>query len=124
MSRVKALRALGAAACALGLMLAGSLNIAQVHADERVSITNLRPDGSQLHVAWAAQEAFAYYIVAWDTHGAGSFSQKVGGDQFVFDIPNDHPGANFTVSVLGCLAATPWYVDSPCVASDHRDITT
>jgi hypothetical protein len=113
---------------ALAIATVSGLYAAQAHADNgcgSVCITDLRADGSHLHVAWVASEPFEFFEVYWQQQGTiDNQTRKVGADQFAFDIPDVQPGADYTVQVLGCTAITPWYVDGPCSHVDQRTITT
>lgn len=114
--------------CGVGLVLATGLNPAAAHADDgcrRICITDLQPNGSTMHVAWDGNEPFASYEVYWELKGTTDIrTEKVGADQFAFDIPGVQPAATYRVQVLGCSAATPWYSDGPCTAVDQRIIST
>lgn len=115
------------AALGLGLVLTTGLIPGQAHGDAcvRVCITDLRPDGSNLHVAWVGNEPFAFYKVYWEHQGTIDIrTEQVGADQFAFDIPDVQPGATYRVQVLGCAAFTPWLADGPCGAVDQRIIST
>jgi hypothetical protein len=123
----RATQSMRRALAAVGLMLTSGVIPVQANADDclRVCITDLHQDGSNLHVAWTAKEAFAFYEVYSEQQGTIDIrTNKVAADQFAFDIPDVKPGASYRVQVLGCGANTPWYTDGPCGAVDQRIITT
>jgi hypothetical protein len=119
---------IGGALTALGVLLATGVTVAQAHADDacgRVCITDLHTDGSSMHVAWIGNEPFAFYEVYWERRGTIDIrTERVGADQFAFDIPDVAAGASYKVQVLGCGEATPWSADGPCGAVDQRIVTT
>ena len=120
-------RTIRAAMGVVALVASAGLMPAQANADAcpRICITDLRQDGSNLHVAWTANEPFAFYEVFWEHQGTVDIrTEKVGADQYAFDIPGVASGASYRVQVLGCAAATPLFADGPCGAVDQRIITT
>jgi len=115
------------AAIAAGLAVVTGLYPGHAQADpgcRSICITDLSSDGSRLHVAWMANEPFEFFEVYWQHQGTiDNRTEKVGADQFAFDIPDVARGTNYTVQVLGCTAITPWNADGPCSHVDQRSIT-
>lgn len=127
MIRAKSISAIGSvtAALALGLGLVAGLNPARGYAVcGEVCITDLRTDGSNVHVAWTGNPRFVSYQVSWEV---GNYleikSQSVGGDQFAFDIPDAKPGEIYEVTVAGCTPYIPLFATSRCGPTDQRTVT-
>lgn len=89
-----------------------------------VCITDIHPAGRYLHVEWTGNDRFAYYEVYAERTGSVDVrTEKLGPEQFAYDVSNIVPGATYKVQVLGCTATTPWYNDGPCGSVDQRIVT-
>jgi hypothetical protein len=126
-TKVSATQAIASVITAVGLGIASFLSPASANADAcgEVCITDLRTNGSIMHVTWNGNPRFTEYVVYWQEASAGVDSPVfVPGNQFAFDIPGVKPGETYTVTVAGCTPHIPIFATSRCGGPhDERTIT-